>query len=143
MGKVQGDQSSGGPGAVSRSVSSSTHGWRGGPERYLWGGSRGLRAGRGFGDHLHHCSHWYHLLSSYYAPDTDRVLSSTAEVGISILILQMVTLKLREREREISPRSWSEWPGWEEEPSPGLPAQCSFLHSLWLPGALACPSVLL
>lgn len=89
---------------MSRSVSSSTHGWRGRPERYLWGGSRGLRAGRGFGDHLHHCSHWYHLLSSYYAPDTDRVLSSTAEVGISILILQMVTLKLRERERERFPQ---------------------------------------
>lgn len=62
------------------------HLWLSGSERYLCGGSRDRRAGRGFVEDPHHRSHCYHLLSIYYAPDIGKSTLDIVEVGIDVLI---------------------------------------------------------
>lgn len=86
VGKVWGDQSSGGrTGAVPSSVCSSTCGCQ-----CLRGisvvGAVDRRAGRGFVEDPHHRSHCYHLLSSYYARDIGKSTLNIVEVGIDVLI---------------------------------------------------------
>lgn len=86
MGKVWGDQSSGGRTGLHLQLSLLKHLWLHAQASLWWGA--GTAEQEGFVEDPHHCSHCYHLLSSYYARRTlvQEYSQHRVSVGIDVFI---------------------------------------------------------